>query len=89
MPDIDSPYSLVVFKGAVTNSRALEKAISKRLENTTLVIATRNLSQEAADLLAVVKGYPLALNDFYWTDERYKNIQEFGGIKETPREKNS
>lgn len=89
IPDSDAPYSLAVLKGSVAHSRDIEKVLSKSSAGTRVIVAAKNISQEAAQCLSAVDGYALTMNDFFWTDDRYRHIQAFGGPKEKPREKNS
>ena len=89
IPRDAAPFSLVVLSDSVAHSTTIEKAISKRHTDTTLIVAAENLSQEAAHRLAAVNGYALTLRDHYWTDDTHRKIQQFGGRKEKPRENNS
>lgn len=89
VPASSSPFMLAVLKDSVAHARAIEKVIADREKGFTLVVAVENLTEEAAMALKGAGGFPLSLRDFYWTDEGHKNIQQFGGVKEKPREKNS
>lgn len=84
-----APYTLVTLTNSVAKSRVIEKAIANRHPESTLVVAVRNMSQEAVEALVSVSGVPITTSDYYWTDERYQKIKEFGGVREKPREKNS
>ena len=89
LPDSTNIYTAIVFKGAVATSTNVKKALSKRKKNTVLVFCSENITQEAFMLIEESSSISITLRDFFWSDERYKHIKEFGGIKKTPRQPNS
>jgi hypothetical protein len=89
VPAEKAPYVLAVLKDGVAHVRSIKKAASHLEPRFTLVVAAEDLTEEAASELTNMRGIPITVrNSFYWTEESYKRIQQFGGTKEKPR-KNS